>query len=158
MSETLGCGHVPDKGMPATVDGKTVQGWRFVLRNGKKICHACADAIVLDCGHAPSPHEPFTTGYGRTADGKTHCYACCHAHDVAQLRDTSKPFVAYISGDGKSVTNWPGAPLMRIYSHHEGRAGFGGRMHYWRAVDVHGRHWHGKNSGRGMCVTLRACK
>ena len=113
---------------------------------------------LLDCGHAESPHSEITRGYGVDAQGKKHCYDCCTARDVADLRDTSRPFTAYISCDGRSVTNWPGRPLMRIYSHHTGRAGFGGEMHYWRAVDVHGQHWHGKNSGTGMCINLRACK
>ncbi len=113
---------------------------------------------TLDCGHVPSSHAEFTTGYGRDAQGRTFCYDCCAARDIEALRDTSKPFTAYPSSDGRRIQNWPGRELVRITSHSTGRAGFGGRMHYWRAVDPHGQQWHGKNSGAGMCINLRACK
>lgn len=129
-------------------------------------CHECGAEIPARAPDACTPGYGCAPGVivGNTRDGQpieqrpAVCRACCHARDLEQLRDTSKPFFAYVSGDGKSITNWPGAALMRIYSHHEGRGGFGGRMHYWRAVDTHGRHWHGKNSDRGACVTMRACK
>jgi len=112
----------------------------------------------LDCGHVASPHSEYTTGYGVDSSGKKHCYACCHAQDLAQLKDTTKPFFAYVNGDGKSITNWPGSTLMRITSESTGRGGFGGRMYYYRAIDANGQQWHGKNAGRGMCIKLKACR
>lgn len=151
--------------------------YTFRHKNGWGSCHVSDFPKPTHCHecHVPLPvvdPRGFTSGYGCSAGvivGETRdgvkieqsnaiCYACCHAHDVAELRDKSKPFTAYISSDGKQITNWPGAALMRITAETSGRAGFGGEMHYWRAVDVHGQHWHGKNSGRGMCVNLRACK
>ena len=126
-----------------------------------------------ECGAAIPAKEPgaITSGYGHGSGvivGATRtgeqieqspavCYTCCHAHDVEQLRDTSRPFGVYVSGDGKNITNWPGAALMRVTSESSGRAGFGGQMRYYRAVDVHGRQWHGKGSGRGMYIAMRAC-
>lgn len=129
-------------------------------------CHECGAAIP------EKKPEAITSGYGcgagvhvgdtrtgeRIEQSPAVCYACCHKQDVAQLLDTSRPFTAYISSDGRSVTNWPGAALMRVTSESSGRGEFGGRMYYYRAIDTHGKQWHGKGSGRGMCINLRACK
>jgi len=129
-------------------------------------CHECVKPLPVKDPNSCTSGYGCSTGVivGETRDGvkieqsRAICYACCHAHDLEQLRDTSKPFTAYVSSDGRQITNWPGAALMRIYSHHTGRAGFGGNLHYYRAVDLHGQHWHGKNSGEGMCINLRACR
>lgn len=129
-------------------------------------CHECGAALP------EKKPDDCTSGYGcskgahvgDTRDGQhieqapAVCYACCHKHDAAQLLDRSRPFFAYVNGDGKSITNWPGATLMRVTSESSGRAGFGGRMYYYRATDVHGQQWHGKGSGRGMCIALRPSK
>lgn len=41
---------------------------------------------ILDCGHPPSPHAPFTTGYGTdSATGATFCYACAANRDRADM-------------------------------------------------------------------------
>ena len=102
----LDCGHQQDAGMPANVSGKTIQGWRFVvLDDWRKVCHACADAIVLDCGHLPSPHGPYTTGYGRDARGKKHCYACCAEMEKARMIETGRATL-YLSGN--KIADWPG--------------------------------------------------
>lgn len=129
-------------------------------------CHECgaefakqkADAITSGFGCGAGVRVGDTRDGQHIEQSPAICYACCHKHDVAQLQDRSKPFTAYVSGDGKQITNWPGAALMRITAESSSRGGFGGRMHYWRAVDIHGQHWHGKNSGRGACINLRACK
>lgn len=40
---------------------------------------------LLDCGHPPSEHSPYTTGYGQKADGSKHCYACCAKETRADM-------------------------------------------------------------------------
>lgn len=54
---------------------------------------------TLDCGHKPSPHSSFTTGYGTDATGKTHCYACCAARDKAGMIETGRATLYLIGRD-----------------------------------------------------------
>jgi hypothetical protein len=114
MPELLDCGHAPDKGEPANVNGQTVQGWQFVLDfDGKrKICRACADARILDCGHTPSAHSSMTTGYGTDEHGKRQCYACCAERERARMIETGRATL-YLVGPkagqiNMRVTDWPG--------------------------------------------------
>lgn len=108
----LDCGHPEDEGRPANVNGKIVQGWRSVLTDdGKRICHACADKRILDCGHNPSPHFEFTTGYGTTGDGKRLCYDCIGKLDRQAMIDDGKATL-YLTEEGPhrlAVGNWPGS-------------------------------------------------
>jgi hypothetical protein len=106
---------------------------------------------------------PHTESYGirRHAHGpdSMHCYGCCHASDVAELLDRSKPFFAYVSGDGRNLSNWPGSPLGRIYNYAESRTGWnGGKIARFRVQDVHGNWWSGRGPGKGMYCTLRPMK
>lgn len=97
--------------------------------------------------------------YGISADDGMHCYRCCHAHDVAQMLDRTKPFSCYVSGDKKTVSNWPGDKLGDIVSYGEARTGFYGSVQaYFRVRDVHGGLWAGRGPGAGMYCTLRAIK
>lgn len=163
----LDCGHAPDPGSPATVsDGKgsykTIMGWRFVLRYGKKICHACDSKRVLSCGHHPSPHECFTAGTAHLPDGREVCYDCADALQREELKDRSRPFTGYLSTDGRAVTSWSGGELMTVtgwepckltrlsYAH-------GKSYRSIRARDCHGAMWYGRGSP-GIAITLRPCK
>ncbi len=75
MTMKLDCGHDEDNGSPVTVqqdDGsyKQIQGWKSVLlRDGREVCHACANDQILECGHKPSPHSDLTTGYAEDNNG-----------------------------------------------------------------------------------------
>jgi hypothetical protein len=71
---------------------------------------------LLDCGHPPSPHESFTTGYGVDKDGKKHCYECCAKNDQKQMIEDGR-ITLYLSGppiladrpkNEWKVSNWPG--------------------------------------------------
>lgn len=129
-------------------------------------CHECGaalpekkpDAITSGYGCGAGVHVGDSREGDHIEQSPAVCYACCHKHDVDQLRDTSRPFFAYVACDGKSITNWPGYPLARVVEEWESRGAFGRSLNHYRCVDVHGRRWHGKGSGRGMCITLRACK
>ena len=50
---------------------------------------------ICDCGHPPSPHDSFTTGYGRDDHNKTYCYECCAERDKEQMRKEGK-FTGYL--------------------------------------------------------------
>jgi len=160
----LDCGHAPDPGQPANVNGRTVMGWRFVLTSdGRKVCHACDMLRVLPCGHHPSPHSPCFTGTARLPDGREICCACVDDMQREDLRDTSKPFDAYLSCDGKTVTTWTGGQLMRVTQSWPcaltRQSWIHSRSSYKsiRAIDCHGQAWHGRGSA-GTLIRLRACK
>lgn len=158
----LDCGHAPDTGHPATVNGETVMGWQFVLRDGLKVCHACDSKRVLSCGHHPSPHSYTTTGTAHLPDGQEVCWKCADAMQREDLKDRSKPFVAYVSSDGKTITSWTGGHLMRVtrstrctltrQSWVHGKA-----YSSIRATDCHGGKWYGRGSP-GIAISLRPCK
>lgn len=112
-------------------------------------------SYICDCGHPESEHSEHTRGYGRDADGKTFCYECCTASDKEQLR-TSNAVCQYISGDGKSLTNWPGFVLGRVLYWGK-RHPFSRERRYVRVRDCHGQEWHGTGA-EGMWASLRKCK
>lgn len=102
--------------------------------------------------------SPHTDGHGIMGHAMV-CYGCCTEHDRMEMLDRSKPFVCYLSSDGKSVTSWPGGVLGRVTWRSESRTGWhGSKVTHIRVQDVHGALWHGSNSGNGMCITLRASK
>jgi len=76
-----------------------------------------------------------------------------------KLLDRTKPFFCYLSGDGKHVTGWKGNILGDVIWHSVSCTGFNrSSITHIRVVDVHGAKWHGKGSGRGMCITIRGNK
>ena len=159
----LDCGHAPDKGEPANVNGETVMGWQFVIRDGRKICHACDSARILSCGHHPSPHHVFTTGTAHLPDEREVCYACADEMRREEMKDRTRPFTAYVSGDGLSITSWSGGNLMRVIQSWPcklSRQSFTHSRDSYRsirAVDCHGGKWYGRGSA-GIAITLRPCK
>lgn len=116
---------------------------------------------TLDCGHVPSEHSSFTTGYGTDDEGKTSCYACCLVSDLAYMA-TTDTMGAYLSMDGATITNWPGGTLARVtwLSITKGYTPTGGAYDrvYVNARDADGGTWHGRGQGKGMCVVLRRNK
>ena len=114
---------------------------------------------VLDCGHPETDHahKAFTPGYGVDRDGRKHCYECCTARDLEHMEATGK-LCAYLSSDGKSITNWPGAPLLTVTRETTGSAGGFARhttiTRVW-ARDRHGAWWHGRGPGRGMYIRMQ---
>lgn len=125
-----------------------------------------------DCGHAPSDHSDFTTGYGKDASGKTFCYDCCHKQDLETLK-TAQRFFAYYSGPknpsgrwsdtfsgyGGTISNWPGNPLGRILWWQVCYSPVGGRQFRCRIQDAHGAQWYGVGAwDNGNYVRLRKLK
>lgn len=153
--QTLDCGHPLDPGHTYhTASGPRHDGWQFVVRDGKKICHACDSKRILDCGHHPSPHSHITTGAARMPDGREVCYDCADASERERLK-TETRFCAYVSSDGERLTTWSGGDLGRVSlgtRHHWSR-----ERRYLSATDCHGNRWHGTGAA-GMWATLRKCK
>lgn len=114
------------------------------------------DERILDCGHKPSPHGEHTTGTGHI-DGRELCVNCCNSHEAAEF-SKAQHYCAYLSGDGKTITTWPGgvlAQVVKLWSVHNNMAGEILRI---RAVDASGNKWHGTSPGRGMYCRLHRSK
>ena len=115
---------------------------------------------LLDCGHPESPHSELTTGYGTDSDGRRHCYDCCLARDLAYMSEHGK-LSAYLSGDGKSITTWPGGKLADVIDLWQTSAGgflCGVKIARVRARSVSGEMWHGRGPGRGMYIRMTKTK
>lgn len=115
---------------------------------------------LCDCGHAPSAHGTCDTGYGYDTNGRTYCYDCCAERDIEYMRTHDK-IGAYLSGDGRTVSNWPGRPLARVTREAvRMMRGFGGSHErtFVRAVAADGTRWYGSGPGRSMYLRLHKCK
>jgi hypothetical protein len=112
-----------------------------------------------DCGKAfPDHPRGFVgaAGYAATRDGKYICYDCANKRDRAQMAEASS-YVAYLSGDGKKLTTWPGGELARVTSERVAPGGFS-KLTYVRAVALDGTEWYGKGAGRGMVLRIHRAK
>lgn len=156
MSDQLDCGHEPDKGEPYNSKGDL--GWRFVLLDdGRRVCHACADKVILDCGHTPSPHSHIATGYATTSDGKKICYACAADCDRAEMIATGKatlylahaPDAEFPNRRAWSVSNWPGSLKFAAHGVKVSRygGGFGSQRTDAYFTGPDGKKWHAVNRG-----------
>ncbi len=103
---------------------------------------------VLDCGHAPSEHSDFTTGYGTGTDGKTYCYSCCADRDRAQMRQDGR-IALYLTNDKDAqatVSNWPGSLKLGVYHQRIGRHNMAGKRYdVWFTFET--QPWHGVTYG-----------
>lgn len=77
------------------------------------------NAVTCDsCGAACVP-SGITTGYGTTADGKRHCFACCAVLDrEAMVRDGRMALYWTDNADGTvTLGNWPGSLAFQTNCH-----------------------------------------
>ena len=129
-------------------------GFRFLPSHGPAgfICAQCKKTIQF-------PMSGGGTGYGRNRDSDDmHCYECCTENDKQSMQ-TANRFGGYLSGDGRHFTSWPGGILGTVCRESTSRTGrHGTELTHVQVRDVHGKYWHGKGAGRGMCVTLTRCK
>ncbi len=112
---------------------------------------------LLDCGHKPSPHGEHTTGTARTNDGREICWDCAHELEKAALLEHDR-FFAYLSSDGKNLTDWPGKPIAAVTSLVKRRHNLAGWLYYLQAIDIHGQRWYGTSTGHGMYARIRKAK
>lgn len=118
---------------------------------------------TLSCGHPPTTTEGPGAGCAIDGDGRTLCYACANEHARSELLDRSKPVVAYLSGDERTVTTWSGGVLgyvIRCVPCALTRPSFTHDRRSYRSVrvsDVHGNTWYGRGSA-GIAIRLRPCK
>ncbi len=103
------------------------------------------DETTLDCGHKPSKHQSFTTGYGVNAEGKTACYDCCARVEEKNMKDSGRA-VLYLVNNDSEVTDWPGHLRFKISHKRTGRHNWGiKRIDIW--FNFGNETWHGVHYG-----------
>jgi hypothetical protein len=117
---------------------------------------ACCHKVKATSGNG------CTSGYAVMPDNSLFCFECADESQRNDLKDRSKPFVAYVGSDGKRITTWTGGLLMRVTqswpcqltrkSHWHGK-----NYSCIRATDVHGGRWFGRGSP-GVAIKLRPSK
>lgn len=109
------------------------------------------------CGATIEPQTNGRTGYGKTADGRRHCYPCCDRAEAEAFAAADAHF-AYLSGDGNSVTTWTGGELARVTYRKRHAGTWGGEWWTVDAVAPDGARWYGRGPGPGMYLRLRRRK
>lgn len=97
-----------------------------------------ATTTILDCGHEPSVHLEFTTGYG-TYNGETQCYECCARIDREAMVETGK---ATLYDTENEITNWPGSLRFRITWRQTGKHNIAGKRYDAWFDGPDGYQWH----------------
>lgn len=97
--------------------------------------------------------------HARTAAGKQICLQCADAREREALKSASV-YGAYVSGDGKSLTTWPGGILASVTreTRHRGAGFYRSDIWSYRAKAPDGSRWYGRGAGRGMFLTIRRVK
>lgn len=103
-----------------------------------------------------------TFNYAQDDHGHIYSDEGVNIRQRRELLDRTRPFICYVSNDGRNVTGWKGNFLGTItrdsvarltrWSHWHGQY-----IHCYRVRDVHGGHWYGRGSP-GIAITLRATK
>ena len=115
------------------------------------------DEYVCDCGHTESKHSDFTRGYSTDREGRTSCYPCTLNLEITEIKETGRA-IAYLSGDSKRVTNWPGHTISNeVYILSESRDNFGGNRTYLR-FRLDDEVYSGFALGAGMYLRARKTK
>ena len=117
---------------------------------------------ILDCGHYPSEHGDFTTGYGvEPGTGKKFCHECCAQWEREQMINTGRAAL-YYDEKNHTVTDWPGQLRFNLCVE------WAGSHNWWciknvvfmRFIGPDGAVWTGKhfNSGYNQIVYCKRTK
>lgn len=114
---------------------------------------------ILDCGHPPSKHENFTTGYGIDRDGKKHCYDCCARIERESMIESGRS-VLYLNEKTRKITDWAGhlsfdVPVLWHTRHNWYMVD---HVTYVRFVGPDGKVWTGKHLGDNDLIYCRRTK
>lgn len=115
------------------------------------------EKILCDCGHLESDHSSCTRGYSTDNEGRTYCYECSKAADIAYLTKHSR-LAAYLSSDGKRITTWPGLTIATVTGSHVVDFGYCRNQVSFDAVMDDGTQLYGRGPGKGMYCRLRVRK
>ena len=101
----------------------------------------------------------FTTNYAKNGKGEVFSDEGVDIREKRELLDRTKPYYAYVNGDGKLITGWKGNKLAEVYQSWSialaGNSHFHSNKSYkfFRVRDIHGKCWYGRGSV-GLCITL----
>ncbi len=104
---------------------------------------------TLDCGHPPSEHESFTTGYGTDLAGKRHCYDCCAKQ---MKRDMILNGHAVLYDCDVELKDWPGKLVFKVIERRTSRHNLAGSRHDVWFTGPDGRRWHGVRCGNNTQI------
>jgi hypothetical protein len=122
--------------------------------------------MILECGHEPSEHSEFTTGYGvKEVNGKDFrcCYECCAKDDRDSMLSSGRatlyldmnprkaPPFGY-SRESARVTNWPGSLEFWTGPVRKGRHNIAGRRYDVWFTGPDGKDWHGVQYGENTQI------
>lgn len=85
------------------------------------------------------------------------CLDCAYAKEVL-IAETAEHFCAYLSSDGRTITDWHGNALARVTRNWDVSNNFAGTVTRVRAVTREGRKLYGCGPGDGMYIRLHANK
>lgn len=124
---------------------------------------ALALGSLVTCSETGQPftiaRDGLTFNYATTRDGSILSDAGVDIRERRELLNRSRPFACYLSSDGRHVTGWKGNILGVVTYESESRTGFHrSAITHIRVTDCHGAQWHGKGSGRDMCIRLHASR
>ena len=112
-------------------------------------------ATLLDCGHALTASSGLGFAFATSPDGTTLCSDCSDGVERLSLASAQPGDRRcwYVSGDGRTITTWPGAVLMPrvVWGKAHSRSA---TRRFLRATDPYGRIWSGSGD-EGMWCVLR---
>lgn len=114
------------------------------------VCHKTGQTFI-------AANEGMTVNYCRDHHGNVYSNEGARLLELEGLRDAEKHFVAYVSSDEKSITDWKGNPLGRVTArkYKPWRTNkFGEKWFTFYITDVHGRNWRGVSQGAGMYIKM----
>jgi hypothetical protein len=111
------------------------------------------DDTILDCGHKPSPHGPYTTGYAyNVTDDKTLCYDCAAKIEHQYMLDNNKTVLYLVRNTSElnpfyEVTDWPGKLRFRVRHMKTGRYNLARKAYHVWFTGPNNTNWHGVTYG-----------
>jgi hypothetical protein len=91
------------------------------------------------------------------ANGPEMCWDCCNKAEREAFA-TQHRYCAYLAGDGKTITTWPGGELAKVTALWESGNNFAGKIMRFRATAPDSSRWYGTSPGKGMYARLRRNK
>lgn len=143
--------------------GKTLNNRKHMKMTLEPMKPTPCNCAICGAAFPTPPPSGGGSGYAVTRDGLHICYTCADAQQCEELKDRSKPLVAYVSSDGTKITTWTGGELMRVIRSVPCKLTRNSYTHsqkYYRSIrarDIHGGLWYGRGSA-GIAITLRPAK
>lgn len=113
-------------------------------------CADCGEEITI-------VSEKCSYNYARKCSGEYICNTCARNEEIRHIENDEKVF-AYLSGDGRNITDWKGNILATVTANWNIKNNFAGTITCIRAITNNGRKLYGKGPSEGMYVRLRPCK